>query len=313
MNHCQYGALVGHTALHPFGNQLLGAFFGVLKVAIRGPLLHGAERAHAAVGFVGTSLEQFDFARRLFGTCQQTAEHDAVGARGQRLGDVAGIADAAVGDHADAADAVAMLPPMTWTSGKFCFTHLTRSSTPLEWPCAVSTVITSTPAATNAATRSSVPSPVPTAAPTRRRPNASLHAIGCSLDFWISLTVISPRSSNASFTTNTRSRRNLCSSAIASSRLAPSCTVTSRSFGVMMLATGWSSRVSKRRSRLVTMPTTLPSSITGRPEIRFVRVMSRTWRTVICGATVMGSLTTPDSKRLTADTWAACISVFMFL
>src|SRR5574340_710462 len=24
MNHCQYGALVGHTALHSFGNQLLG-------------------------------------------------------------------------------------------------------------------------------------------------------------------------------------------------------------------------------------------------------------------------------------------------
>jgi hypothetical protein len=89
--------------------------------------------------------------------------------------------------------------------------------------------------------------------------------------------------------------------------------VTSRSFGVMMLATGWSSWVSKRRSRLVTMPTTLPPSITGRPEMRLLRVMSSTWRTVICGATVIGSLTTPDSKRLTAATWAACISAFMFL
>ena len=56
-------------------------------------------------------------------------------------------------------------------------------------------------------------------------------------------------------------------SSIASSRLAPSRTVTSFFCGVMIAFTGWSSWVSKRRSRLVTMPTTLPFFTTGKPEI----------------------------------------------
>ena len=45
-----------------------------------------------------------------------------------------------------------------------------------------------------------------------------------------------------------------------------------RDSGVMMAETGWSRLVSKRRSRLVTMPTTLPPSITGRPENLCCRV-----------------------------------------
>ena len=83
----------------------------------------------------------------------------------------------------------------------------------------------------------------------------------------------------------------------ASSRLEPSGTVMSRSRGVMMLRTGWSSSDSKRRSRLVTMPTTflLPPSTTGRPEMRCSRVMAMTSRTVMSGVMVMGSPTTPDS------------------
>jgi hypothetical protein len=35
---------------------------------------------------------------------------------------------------ASAASPVTMLPPMTWSCGKFFFTHFTRSSTPCEWP-----------------------------------------------------------------------------------------------------------------------------------------------------------------------------------
>ncbi|MCY1286493.1 hypothetical protein D9M70_354690 [compost metagenome] len=77
-----------------------------------------------------------------------------------------------------AASPVAMLPPITWTSGKVCLTQRTRSITPWEWPWAVSTMITSTPAATSAVTRSAVSAPVPTAAPTRRRPWSSLLASG---------------------------------------------------------------------------------------------------------------------------------------
>jgi hypothetical protein len=42
-----------------------------------------------------------------------------------------------------------MLPPTTSTCGKFFLTHLTRSSTPCEWPWAVSTTSRSTPASTS--------------------------------------------------------------------------------------------------------------------------------------------------------------------
>src|SRR6187401_3633352 len=65
-------------------------------------------------------------------------------------------------------------------------------------------------------------------------------------------------------------------------KLAPSRTVTSFFCGVMMFFTGWSRLVSKRRSRLVTMPTTLPPFFTtGKPEILCVRCSSITWRTVM--------------------------------
>ena len=86
----------------------------------------------------------------------------------------------------------------------------------------------------------------------------------------------------------------------------PSGTVTSRSPLVMMFATGWSRLVSKRRSRLVTMPTTRLPSTTGSPEIRCCWVSASTSRTDIVGGIVIGSLTTPLSKRLTFATSAAC-------
>ncbi len=60
---------------------------------------------------------------------------------------------------------VATLPPITCTCGKFLLIQRTRSSTPCEWPCEVSTTSTSTPPPTSASTRSSVSPPVPTAAP----------------------------------------------------------------------------------------------------------------------------------------------------
>jgi len=61
------------------------------------------------------------------------------------------------------------------------------------------------------------------------------------------------------------------------------------------------------------MPTTTPFSTTGKPEIRCARVSASTSRTVIVGGTVMGSLSTPDSKRLTLATSAACALGFRFL
>ena len=94
---------------------------------------------------------------------------------------------------ARAASAVAMLPATTST-GTASLIRRTISITPAEWPCAVSTTITSTPAATSASTRSSASGPTPTAAPTRSRPCSSFVASGYWIVFWMSLTVIRPRS-----------------------------------------------------------------------------------------------------------------------
>ncbi len=151
------------------------------------------------------------------------------------------------------------------------------------------------------------------AAPTRSLPNSSLAAFGCSVALVMSLTVISPRSSESPLTTSTRSSRCRCISALASSRLAPSRTVISFSRGVMISATGTSSRSSKRRSRLVTMPTTRLPSTTGRPEIRFVLCSAIASRTGMSGVMVIGSRSTPASKRLTLATSAACFCGLRFL
>ena len=138
-------------------------------------------------------------------------------------------------------------------------------------------------------------------------------ASGCSVDLRMSLTVMRPRSSMSPLTTSTRSSRCWCISSFARSRSVPSGTVTRRSPLVMMLATGWSRFVSNRVSRLVTMPTTRLPSTTGRPEKRCCRLSASTSRTDIVGGIVIGSLTTPLSKRLTFATSAACFAGDMFL
>ena len=94
-------ALVRHPALDSLRHQLFELLGRVLLVAVGRTVLlgHGAQRAHAAVGLVGTPLVQLHLARGLLRSGEKTADHGAVRAGGQRLGDVAGIADAAVGDH----------------------------------------------------------------------------------------------------------------------------------------------------------------------------------------------------------------------
>ena len=93
---------------------------------------------------------------------------------------------------ASVASAVATLPATRSTSWKVRRTCATMSSTPCEWPCAVSMTSTSTCAATSASARSIVSRPTPIAAPTRSRPRLSLHAFGYLISFWMSLTVIRP-------------------------------------------------------------------------------------------------------------------------
>ena len=95
-------AAVRHAALDALGHQLVGVR-GVLEVAVLAAQLHRAQRAHAAVALVAAALEQLHFARRLFGAGEQAADHDGAGAGHQGLGDVARVADAAVGDQRDAA------------------------------------------------------------------------------------------------------------------------------------------------------------------------------------------------------------------
>src|SRR5215469_7652949 len=88
-------SLVGHAALYAFGHELLELGRGVLEVSVRRavPLCHGAERAHAAIGLVGSTLVELDLARRLLGAGEQSADHHRVRTGRDRLGDVAREAD----------------------------------------------------------------------------------------------------------------------------------------------------------------------------------------------------------------------------
>src|SRR5665213_4470989 len=101
MQNRDYTALIGHTTLDTLGNELFKFGRGVLKIAVGGAeaLGHRTERAHATVGLVGCALIKLDLARRLLGTGKETANHDGMGTRGDRFGDVAGVADTAVRDH----------------------------------------------------------------------------------------------------------------------------------------------------------------------------------------------------------------------
>ena len=61
-------------------------------------LRHRADRAHAAVRLVRSALIQLDLARRLLGAREQAADHRRMRAGHDGLRDIAGVADAAVGD-----------------------------------------------------------------------------------------------------------------------------------------------------------------------------------------------------------------------
>src|SRR5437588_2930354 len=97
-------ALVEDAAFDALRDELLD----VLDVALEVPVLrertrlHGADRAHATVFLVPLALVDDHLARRLVGARQQRAGHDRVGARGDRLREIARRPDPAVGDHGHA-------------------------------------------------------------------------------------------------------------------------------------------------------------------------------------------------------------------
>src|SRR5436309_1988390 len=82
-------ALVRHLALDALGHQLERVLDVLLEVAVGRAARHRADRAHAAIGLVGTALPQKHFARRLVGAGEQRTDHGDVGAGGERLGEIA--------------------------------------------------------------------------------------------------------------------------------------------------------------------------------------------------------------------------------
>src|SRR5580692_4976534 len=96
-------ALVRDAALNALGHEFLELGGRVLKISVAGTmdLSHRANGAHAAVRLVRASLEQLDFARRLFGAREQSTDHHRMRAGGERLGHIARVADTAIADYRD--------------------------------------------------------------------------------------------------------------------------------------------------------------------------------------------------------------------
>src|SRR5262249_39002545 len=94
-------SLVRDAPLDPLGDELVDVFDVALEVAVlrEAARLHRAERAHAAVLLVALTVREDHFAGRLVGAGQHAADHDGVRTGGDRLRNVAGRGDAAVGDH----------------------------------------------------------------------------------------------------------------------------------------------------------------------------------------------------------------------
>jgi len=130
--------------------------------------------------------------------------------------------------------------------------------------------------------------------------------------FSMSFTVIRPRSIMRSSTTGSFSIRCLARMACAVSSVVPTGAVIS-SLRVMTSVTRsvWSS--SKRRSRLVRMPTSLPSSVMGTPEMWKRAMIACASASVALGGSVTGSTIMPLSLRFTRSTCAACSAMLMFL
>ena len=99
VQHARERTLIGHLPLDPFRHELQRVLDVLLEIAVGRAARHGADRAHAAIGLIGAALVQIDLAWALVGAGEQRADHHAIGAGGERLGEIAGIFDAAVRDH----------------------------------------------------------------------------------------------------------------------------------------------------------------------------------------------------------------------
>src|SRR5262249_20222401 len=98
-------ALVRHSPFDALGNELhLGLV--TLELAIAAAFLPRLDRSDAAVQLVGAPLVEDRLPGPLLGAGKEAADHDGVRPGGDRLGDVARPAHAAVGDdrHIGACD-----------------------------------------------------------------------------------------------------------------------------------------------------------------------------------------------------------------
>src|SRR5207244_1311286 len=96
-------------AFDAFGHQLVGGAPAfevelVLEVAVAAATSHRADRSHAAIFLVAAPLEENQLAGALVGAGEEIPDHRAARAHGNRLDDVARVADAAVGDHGHVAN-----------------------------------------------------------------------------------------------------------------------------------------------------------------------------------------------------------------
>ena len=98
----------------------------------------------------------------------------------------------------------------------------------------------------------------------------------------------------------------------ASSSVIPSGAVI-RPSEVMHSWIGLEKSVSNFRSRFVMIPTSLPLSVIGTPEIRNFAIRSSASCNVWFGESENGSVITPFSERFTLSTSSACASMDMFL
>ena len=154
---------------------------------------------------------------------------------------------------------------------------------------------------------------MPIAAPARRRPLESFAELGYFTDFSISLMVISPL--RLPFLSTIGSFSILCVIRIffASSRVVPSGAVIRFSFVITYLIC-FEKSVSKRKSRFVSIPTSLPlSSVIGTPEILYFPIILSASSSVCSGERWNGSTITPCSDLLTLSTSIACASIDIFL
>ena len=108
VDHRRDRSAVGHLALDALGDELLVAGHIRLEVAVTRVArllaagLKRTQRAHAAVALELLAVDEDQIARALVGARQQRPEHHGLRTRDERLGDVAGVLQAAVGDDRDA-------------------------------------------------------------------------------------------------------------------------------------------------------------------------------------------------------------------